>query len=250
MKNKHISVAYWLVVQSYFLYDQWEYFTGRDDVSLIEIDKIIHGENYCHSKEFLCKAIRCTDSFFREYELEGIRLQDETFSENQIRHRAFNFFLSECYPDDGKKMKFCKTILGASGTGALIYASAALFFLSICYRDFPLFAEKISSRMILSTETIYRELEHMKTCILMGASAVLARVGKDNKLSIENSIKARKPRTRYGMTPEERQKRNDEIRRLFRESRLDQTSFSERHAAEYKLKPRQIRNILKSALGS
>lgn len=64
------------------------------------------------------------------------------------------------------------------------------------------------------------------------------------------SEKARRPRTRGGMTPAQREARNEAIRRDFQKTRLNVTNFSQKYQSKYGLKARQIRHILKGTLGS
>lgn len=64
------------------------------------------------------------------------------------------------------------------------------------------------------------------------------------------SIKAGRPRTRNGMTPTQRRDRNERIVRHFKKTRLTESNFSQKNEVKYGLKARQIRNILKKALGS
>lgn len=64
------------------------------------------------------------------------------------------------------------------------------------------------------------------------------------------SEKARKPRARNNITPAQRWERNEKIIRAFKKSPLNPSSFSQKNAPKYGLQPRQIRHILKKALGS
>ena len=63
-------------------------------------------------------------------------------------------------------------------------------------------------------------------------------------------VKARRPRTRNGITPPDRDKRNEEMIVHYQQTHLSISGFANRHTATYSLKPRQIRTILKKALGS
>ena len=64
------------------------------------------------------------------------------------------------------------------------------------------------------------------------------------------SLKGSRPRTRNGITPTERLERNKEILSHYEQTHLSISGFANKHAAKYTLKPRQIRTILKKALGS
>jgi len=64
------------------------------------------------------------------------------------------------------------------------------------------------------------------------------------------SLKGSRPRTRNGITPTERLERNKEILSHYEQTHLSISGFANKHAAKYTLQPRQIRNILKKALGS
>jgi hypothetical protein len=73
---------------------------------------------------------------------------------------------------------------------------------------------------------------------------------KLSKFQLMQSKKAKKPRTRNGMTPEERTERNNKIIEHFKRTHLSQSSFATKHEAKYALKPRSIRLILSKTLGS
>lgn len=64
------------------------------------------------------------------------------------------------------------------------------------------------------------------------------------------SIKGSKPRKRNGVTPAEREIRNEKIIEHYQRTRLKPAGFAEKHAAKYGLKPRTVRLILKNAVGN
>jgi hypothetical protein len=69
------------------------------------------------------------------------------------------------------------------------------------------------------------------------------------RFSDTQSEKAQKPRTRNNMTPAQRRERDEKIVRSFKKSPLNCSSFSQKNATKYGLQPRQIRRIIKKALG-
>lgn len=78
---------------------------------------------------------------------------------------------------------------------------------------------------------------------------------KLQKFQSTQSEKAKKPRARNGITPGIREERNKKIIQHFNQAlitnpSLTHSSFAEKHAEKYGLKPRRIRDILKMVVGN
>jgi len=93
-----------------------------------------------------------------------------------------------------------------------------------------------------------RSLELVVNLARAGSVPEKARQGVSNSLT--QSKKAKLPRSRDGMTPAERNKRDHEMISHFKRTHLTASSFAERYASKYNLKPRRVREILKKALGN
>jgi hypothetical protein len=62
--------------------------------------------------------------------------------------------------------------------------------------------------------------------------------------------KAGRLRSHGGKTAIEIQARNNQIREHSKKTHLTSSGFAQKHAAQYGLKPRRVRDILKMAVGS
>jgi hypothetical protein len=113
---------------------------------------------------------------------------------------------------------------------------------------------------------LIEKYDHLKTFLLtLRIATIVYRNGLIPELIIEGeahfkyrdkqSEKARKPRSHEDKTPIEIRARNNQIIEDFKEARrknprIKASGFAEKHGDEYGLKPRQVRNILKMAVGN
>jgi hypothetical protein len=67
---------------------------------------------------------------------------------------------------------------------------------------------------------------------------------KLNKYHLTQSEKGSKPRTRYGLTPEERKLRNEKINKAWKLSKLTLNNFAKRESEKYNISPTAIKNII------
>lgn len=97
------------------------------------------------------------------------------------------------------------------------------------------------------------DLEAIKVCLLTvdmvvnvlrsGLLPELIEMGKSH--SDSQSKKAKKPRTRGGLTPEDRAERNKKIIEAFKKSALTEKHWADKHAKKYELSSSMIRKILR-----
>lgn len=81
---------------------------------------------------------------------------------------------------------------------------------------------------------------------ILRAGNVPKKAIQGERLSVENSKKAKKERNSHGITPEERAKRDREIRNAFKKSKLTQNGFAIKYQKKYNLSITQIKKIIKS----
>lgn len=86
----------------------------------------------------------------------------------------------------------------------------------------------------------------LKTFMAPGLEAI-----KRVKKHSENQQKRRSKRQTWnGLTREEREKRNQKIIEHFKKTPLKPSSFAQKYASKYGLKPRRVRDILSKGVGS
>lgn len=81
---------------------------------------------------------------------------------------------------------------------------------------------------------------------LLRAGNVPKKAIQGERQSIQNSIKAKKERNSHGITPEERAKRDNEIRNAFKKWRSTPNGFATKYQKKYDLSITRIKNIIKS----
>ncbi|MFC1798644.1 hypothetical protein ACFLZL_02420 [Thermodesulfobacteriota bacterium] len=100
-------------------------------------------------------------------------------------------------------------------------------------------------------QTLIKKYDHFKTFLLTLRIATTAyRAGLVPELVIMGHTHSKGQSKKGQTTPKALPERNRKIIEHFKKTHLTQSSFSTKHAARYGLKPRQIRNILKKAVGN
>lgn len=244
----NIRKAYQLIAFSYFLYDRYECIAGGDILPDIEL-KIIRDKDYLSSSEFLETAVIAMKGILHDFELDDVEHKDNTFINYIELHRAFNFFLSECFPQNGMKLNFYKSTIGG-GLDKLFELSAALYNLAICYCAFPIIAKQICKHKKINNSDVQEELDHLRECIMLESNAALARAGQQFMISKAQSKKGRKMRNINGLTPDERLIRNDKILKDFTDTKLSLNNFAINEGKKHKLSPSMIKKVIKSHLNT
>jgi hypothetical protein len=163
--DKHLAItAINLTDRSYFLadvYGAYIFKAGR----LYDFWKEHYGN------KFLQHMFESQSRIFNDYDLKnvvGLSQIDDTFADDPIKHRAFNFLLAECYPGKGGRGQNVKSV-NYRECESLKHYSAFLFFLSVSYKNFDVFAKEINRCNNSAPVELYHYLEDIRVTALMAS---------------------------------------------------------------------------------
>lgn len=178
MERHNAITAMQLTDRSYFLTDlyiAYVFFEGRQ----YDFWKEHYGEKF-HQHMFEAQS-----RAFNRYDLKklkGLSQIDNTFAGDPIKHRAFNFLLAECYPSNGERGQNVESVNLKRERGQkdmfndiepLERCSAFLFFLSVCYKDFHIFAKEVKRCNNSAPVEVYHYLEGIRGKVLVKAQRAL-----------------------------------------------------------------------------